>query len=73
MTSSDLPYGLTPEMLERSRAKLGVPEEWEWYPCSNECGDVVWCPPGTGDIAVEVVCSSECAMAFMDKKYGIQP
>lgn len=57
----------TDEQLAESRASLGVPDDWEWYPCSTKCGEVVWVPPGTGDMGLRVVCSNDCAMTVIER------
>jgi hypothetical protein len=58
-------FEFTEQELAESRARLDIPEDWEWYPCSAKCGDVVWVPPGTGDMGLRVVCSSECVQTVI--------
>lgn len=65
----------TDEQIEGSRQRLmaeqGMPADWQWFPCANGCGDVVWCPPDVGDVAkVEPVCTSECALQLIAKRDG---
>lgn len=57
----------TEEEIEESRRRLGIPDDWEWFPCSNDCGDLVWIPPGFGDMRIEPVCSNDCAQEFVFK------
>lgn len=66
---------ISPEALAESKARLGVPDDWEWFFCCNEeCEQVVWVPPGFGDLPkVEVTCSNECALKFMQDQTKRNP
>ena len=57
-------------VIARRRVELGVPEDWTWVSCSNECGDIVFIPnlPEILDGAVMSVCSAECAMDMVRKQ-----
>lgn len=58
----------TDEQIAESRARLGVPEDWEWYECANACGDIVWVPPQTGDLPIAPVCTVRCLHEYIAKK-----
>lgn len=58
------------EAVEASRARLGLPADWDWFPCSNNCGDIVWFGPEmapVGDTPVLMTCSAECAVAIISR------
>lgn len=54
-------------VIEASRRRLRIPSDWQWFSCSNECGDIVWCPPQVGDIRVAPICSADCMAEFLAK------
>lgn len=61
------------EVVEASRKRLGLPDDYEWYSCAAECGDIVWVPPGTGDQPIAPVCSAGCLamyLAAVEKAHG---
>lgn len=61
-------------VIARRRQELGVPEDWTWVSCSNECGDIVFVPniPELLDAPegarVAAVCSTECALGMFQKR-----
>lgn len=61
------------EDIEESRQRLGVPDDWEWYRCANDCGDVVWVPPQVGDMPIAPVCTVKCLHEFIQKKERPSP
>lgn len=61
----------TDEIIEQSRQRLNLPDDWEWYTCENGCGDIVWLPPGAGDVPGGApLCSPACMAEFLLKKEG---
>jgi hypothetical protein len=61
----------TDVQLAASRRRLNIPDDWVWYECANECGDIVWCAPGAIDdrmsLPVKPTCSASCAFELMGK------
>lgn len=58
----------TEEEIEESRRRLNIADDWEWYPCAADCGDLVWVPPGSmSDARVKPVCSAKCATAMLGR------
>lgn len=61
----------TQEQIDASRARLGIPEDWVWKPCANDCGDIVWVPDlGEVDVPVKAACSAQCASALIQSLGG---
>jgi hypothetical protein len=60
----------TEEELAESKARLNIPDDWEWYDCQAGCGDVVWCPPGIGDTQAIVVCGNDCLQTVLASHSG---
>jgi len=58
--------GPTPAQVEASRQRLGLPDDWKYLPCSNDCGEIVWVEPDLPDnvdgTPVKAVCSAKCAL-----------
>jgi hypothetical protein len=60
-----------PELIEESRRRLNIPADHEYQMCDNDCGELVWFPPGTKEAAANrpmpmpIVCSAACAQAWL--------
>lgn len=58
--------GFSRELIEESRRRLGIPDDWTASACANDCGDIVWTPPGVVD--AQRVCSAACLVEFLYKQ-----
>lgn len=59
--------GFSEELIEHARKEQEVPADWEYAMCANECGEIVFVPPGVVGV-VPTMCSMKCALEQLMKK-----
>lgn len=60
------------ELIEESRRRLGIPDNWGHVMCAAQCGEMVWYPPGVKEAAEAIgktpiiFCSTKCTTDFLE-------
>lgn len=59
------------ELIDESRRRLNIPDDWGHVMCAALCGELVWYPPGVIELArdagkpLAVFCSNECTVSYL--------
>lgn len=57
--------GFSTELIEHARKTKGVAPDWDYKMCENNCGELVFVPPGILATPARIICSAQCATELL--------